>query len=294
MKKIFLTSGLVLCMACPAFAETGFPSTSDGNTVTGACVEDTLGQQILTDERTTLQAIWNAKTYDVIYNKGEHAASGVNDYTDTNGATYNQNYTALGAAATGVSAATGYVFLGYSPDATPAVTRAAGQGAVNTGTVDNPWTGETPWTLTADKTVYAAYLAKQYTVSYSCGSSEGITGTIADQIVTYDTAFTANNGSSCVWDGHTFTGWDCGTGVTLPSDGSDWNIDGDVSCTATWDANTIGITWELDGGTAGATAGAATCTYGGSVQLPSAPTKTGYDFGGWAVVENEPETQTAP
>ena len=51
MKKIFLTSGIILCMACPAFAETGFSTTdiengtevANGIEIAGACVEPKLG-----------------------------------------------------------------------------------------------------------------------------------------------------------------------------------------------------------------------------------------------------------
>lgn len=70
MKRIFLTSGLVLCMACPAFATnpTGFPigtgqgeytaeTLADGETVAGACVNDVIGTFA---NNTTLKAKWEA------------------------------------------------------------------------------------------------------------------------------------------------------------------------------------------------------------------------------------------
>lgn len=73
MRKIFLTSGLILCMACPAFAEgegftpteinTGTVDQTTGTiTVANGCVHDNLG---VYSGSTTLKAIWNG-AYDTI------------------------------------------------------------------------------------------------------------------------------------------------------------------------------------------------------------------------------------
>ena len=70
MKKLFLTSGIIACMACPAFAEisttngAGFPATN--GTVTdngvGDCVQPTIGAF---SGSTTLTAKWIANEYEI-------------------------------------------------------------------------------------------------------------------------------------------------------------------------------------------------------------------------------------
>ncbi len=63
MKKLFLTSGIIACMACPAFAEgtgfqpTGNPPAVPAGSVSGACVEDYLGA---TSGNVQLVARWTA------------------------------------------------------------------------------------------------------------------------------------------------------------------------------------------------------------------------------------------
>ena len=237
----------------------------------------------------TFYAQWSANQYDVTYNKGAGAG---NNYTHTDGATYDQNYTipSTGDAGTGVSGAstpqTGYTFIGWTTDSTPNVTRTSSQTAVNTGTVANAWTGETPWQRATDLTVYAAYLANQYTVSYLCGTGSG---TVADQIVTYDAAYTLNNGSGCTLTGYTFNGWSCTNSLSgalnngNPASGT-WGITNNSTCTAQWTANSITLSWDNSTADSGGTGGGGTCTYGQPISLPTNPTKTGYTFNGWKVV----------
>ena len=74
MKKLFLTSGIIACMACPAFADpvtpTGFPGAGDPIVVpsgpqTGACVEGVLGT---TSGDVQLQAQWDAVWHTITLN----------------------------------------------------------------------------------------------------------------------------------------------------------------------------------------------------------------------------------
>ena len=55
MKRIFLTSGLVLCMACPAFATASWSGATSGTESTG-CTQPNLG---VYSGPTTLKALWN-------------------------------------------------------------------------------------------------------------------------------------------------------------------------------------------------------------------------------------------
>lgn len=293
MKKIFLTSGLVLCVACPAFAAgSGFPADAQGNVPTGqqagACVEDYLG---VTEGPTILDAIWNAKTFDVTYDAGtpQKASGTVSGTPAATTATYDAPFSVSATEPT----LTGWTFNGWVADhnmstgATEDTDYAAGASVAQYKVAD-------------DTELVAQWDQNEYTVTYACGNGTAVANATMTKTATYDDPFTGLSvGNICTApEGNSFVSWSCvttgenGTAVTLPADGSNWNIDSDVTCTATWSANTITITWTSDGQTV--SGGSASCVYGADVTLPTAPTKTGYDFGGWAVVENEPETQTEP
>lgn len=168
---------------------------------------------------------------------------------------------------------------------------------------------------------YASWSANTYTVEYSCGT--GATGTNpSNATATYDSQFIwagnddTANGTGCKKAGSHFTGWTCTVaatdtvdstaatildngGVTCPADATGtgactgntvtkWteaNLKpgATISCTAQYSASTINITWEDNNATTAHVAGDTTCTYNGSVTLPTAPARTGYTFQGWEV-----------
>ena len=218
MRKIFLTSGIALCIACPAFANS---ITSPDNQVYNAtngvvsngCTESVLG---VDDGTASLEAIWNANTTTVSYNCGTSNANPV---------------------------------------------------------VNGSWSRPSGWS--------------------------GDT-----QTATYDAPFEhPTGGDVCSLSGYTFNSWNCVTGTdpnTVIANGGissgNWVVNADnVTCTATWTPNTIGITWNEVGnlpdgnGVEFANNGGATCTYDSTITLPTAPTKTGYTFNGWVVQQAEPQ-----
>ena len=385
MKKLFLTSGLVLCMACPAFADPT-PTTITGTPIANdECVQDVLGvtsgsatldaiwtanpysinfapgqagnhteqgyvtgstasvspvtwddtnitltsngfsavgydfagwtatsnletgvagttsytngetlDQYRIADSSTLTAQWTPKTYNVVYDKGAHAATGVANYTHTNGATFDANYVALTggganaqASATGIYAAPGYTFVGWNTS--------NGQTAAN-------WTGETPWTHTDALTVYAAYTADAYTITYNCGapatgSDSTTTGPATEtQTVYMDGAYTLAAADNCSLPGYTFAGWSCPNLTGTPSlpagdnpqyfaggaTGTYQYSAGNVTCTAQWTKNNITLNWNTNGATSG-NINPTSCTYDEGITLPTEPSKTGYTFGGWQV-----------
>ena len=58
---------------------------------------------------------------------------------------------------------------------------------------------------------------------------------------------------------------------------------GSANLEADYTANTINITWDDNGATTAHSGGASSCTYDSTFNLPTAPSRTGYTFAGWAV-----------
>lgn len=261
----------------------------------------------------TLNAHWVPNQYTITYNKG--AGTGSN-YTHTNGATFDTAYSIPSgndAAGTGVAGAStaqsGYTFIGWSTDSEPTVTRTSGSGPVNTGTVQNAWTGITTWTSAdaTDLTVYAAYLANQYNLTYTCGTpATGVTPTgpsDSPQVVTYASGFTLAAANACTATGYHITGWSCpyfdgsngGTNPEAYAAGSAvaaYNIADNSSCTGQWAANTTTIKYNC-GSNAGSGSTApnnGSAIYGQNFAFAanSCIVPTGSTFNGWKCKVGDP------
>lgn len=151
--------------------------------------------------------------------------------------------------------------------------------------------------------LYAKWNANAHTIAYNCGTGSGTPST-TPQNINFNDTFTLQNAVSgsgnaaavagCSKVGYHATSWTCkyldganGTESTTLTSGSTYNKDVNATCTLGWAANTIDLSWALDGGASTATntgtgGSAKTCTYGGNITLPDAePTKTGYTFSGW-------------
>jgi uncharacterized repeat protein (TIGR02543 family) len=81
--------------------------------------------------------------------------------------------------------------------------------------------------------------------------------------------------------GYTFAGWSDGTatylnGVTYPATGS---VSGNVELTATWNANTLSVTTNEQGGSA--IEDLSTQTDGSIAASPGTPIRDGHTFNGW-------------
>lgn len=280
MKKIFLTSGLVLCMACPAFATDITGTGNNGN----ECVESILGVDSGT---ASIEAKWEADSYKVIYAKGDHAAAGAVNVEYNNGVTYDSDYTVLAPSAltTQLTAADGYHFTTW-----------------NDGTADRA-TGYKyePYQTAGNLTLTAQWAANQTTVKYACPNDAS--GTVpANGTATYGANFAfavLPEEGGCAKEGYTFNGWSCtnlsGT-QTAGGAGATWEYtgahEGEITCTAVFGANSITLNWYND--SAATTpmvvqTAASTCTYDGAITLPDSehqPSKTGYTFQGWKVRSN--------
>lgn len=315
------SSHVVATPSLTGYTFNGWKASTDIGTATGPVNDDLTyyaGSTITNYKGTgaqTMTANWTANRYDVTYANSD----GTVKDTHQDDATYDADYDALGIEATTIDVPTGYTFIGWSETRNPAVTRSADNGTtpVNTGTVDGgAWAGETPWRIADDnKTVYAAFLANQYNITYSCtggeptgntGNADGVVGVAtgtapADTLVTYDQSYTLA-GNTCELKGYIFAGWDCPglTGNDVNADsitgyfasgqsGGTWAGTANVTCTAKWKPGTIAdIQWDDNGATTASVGGDTKCTYDNEIVLPTAPEKTGYTFGGWEVVGHNP------
>lgn len=309
MKKIFLTSGIIVCMACPAFAglETGNIDTNNGNVLYNV-TDQTTGDPVAAncsyatlDSYTgpvAFEPVWDPETYTVKYYDGQTLL-----YTDPTQATYGTSYSVNASATSEAEALTasgqdkyGYTFLGWTTDSTP---------TISSGVLQNPFTSTDFTGLGLDDgddfNLYAAYKANAHTISFTCGTKPSgattdiVTGTaIADIDINFGDTYTSNQFaaptvSECALAGYTFNGWSCDNNVD-PVNGGTYGVDGNTTCNATWIANNINLTWYSDTTGTGTVEGtgtgtaAASCSYDGSITLPSTePSKGGFVFKGWKV-----------
>ena len=148
---------------------------------------------------TTLYAACAPKKYTVTYKVGSHVASGVVDFPDTNGATYDANYSALtggtSGSQTGIYPADGWTFAGWSTDANP---------TFNGDVLNNQFTGANPWHMDSNLTVYAAY--KQIPPTAVCTVTYNCNGVITT-VPYYTSPFSVNSGCNALAGGQTFTHW---------------------------------------------------------------------------------------
>lgn len=88
MKKIFLISGMVLCMTCPAFATdpTGIPATNGAayNNPPEDCIVSVLG---VDEGSASLQADWQANVINLTWNANGGTASDGTAYSPGNAST---------------------------------------------------------------------------------------------------------------------------------------------------------------------------------------------------------------
>lgn len=222
-------------------------------------------------------------------------------------------YTGMTPVATvSVPVLSGYEFGGF-------YTGKAGDG---TQVIDNQGTvltaAKTQVDTSADTaTWYAKWTAIGYTITYNCGSplsgsqstTSGPNPSSANVTMNGEYTLAANN--TCSLQGYTFKGWSCPdltaptsangiveTGVYAAGASGIYSTAGNVTCTAQWTPNDINLVWEIEGGSfaSGESAtftngGSGTsCSYDGAIQIPTTPTKPGYEFGGW-VVENTSASQ---
>ena len=264
-----------------------------------------------TADNMTLKASWSIVTYSISYvmNGGVNSTSNPTTFTVVSGATIKNptrtGYTFLGWTCSGVTTPTkdvtlsagtidSKVFTAHWQANEYTLTFNANGGEVENGsmlvTYDDNYSVPVPtrtgyifkgwfdgntqysggaWKAASDVMVVAKWEAKTYTITYNAngGSVNGAT-----QTVTFDKEFVLREPSRT---GYTFLGWY--NGDTKVINGV-WDVDGNMSLVAAWQANSYAVTYDANGGTASHTGD--TATYDFDFTLATAE-RVGYTFVGW-------------
>ena len=136
---------------------------------------------------------------------------------------------------------------------------------------------------TGDKTLYAKWMANIYSV---CFNANGGMGSMSNQTLTYDAAAQALTTNAFTRVGHNFSGWNTaanGSGTAYANGASVSNLATEqgaiVNLYARWTPINYQVTFNANGH--GTDPAAQTVAYGTKATEPTAPTASGYTFGGW-------------
>ncbi len=244
-------------------------ATSAGALEASTTYTDASGYWTHTGSAPTLYAQWeNTHTLTVNMNDAGMGSAEADETTIAEGSTTNVTATAN----------PGHKFRSWA---------VSGTGASLSSTTDNP----TTFTMgTADATVTATFSALYtYTISYDAGSTEGVTGSKADESKTEDVAFTLPSSAVFTRSGYVQTGW-------ATEDGGDqaYELGGSYTTNAaqtfypSW-TEQYTLTYDANGGT-----GSMSAYEGlGSITLAANTyTKVGYTFMGWATSQDNADAGT--
>ena len=138
-----------------------------------------------------------------------------------------------------------------------------------TGYTFTGWDIAIPATMPAeDMTITALWTINQYTITFDTDGGSEVKAITAD----YGTKVTAPENPTK--EGYTFKGWSADVPATMPAE--------NVTLTAKWEINKYTVTFIVNGEEIEVTQ-----DYGTEIELPEEPTKEGYNFNGWKLVDTE-------
>ena len=144
---------------------------------------------------------------------------------------------------------------------------------------DNSTLGQSENNSTSN--IEAIWVANKYNIVYDCGN--GIAQN-ANSVAIYGNEFTFSY--LCFKGGYTFSNWSCvdkNNNSTTYNENQTivWNRDSGLRCTAQYTPNTINIDWYSDN----VQIAQNSCVYDSTITLPVQPSKTGYTFNGWLLID---------
>ena len=249
------THGVTLTLSSTKPTRTGYSFLGWSTSSTATSASYSAGGSFTTNASTTLYAVWSPNSYTVSYsaNGGSGAPS---SQTKTHGVTLTLSSTK--------PTRTGYSFLGWSTSSTATSATYSAGGS---------------FTTNASTTLYAVWSPNTYTVSYN---ANGGSGAPSSQTKTYGVTLTLSS-TKPTRTGYTFKGWATSSTATSASYSAGGNFTTNASTTlyAVWSINTYTVSYNANGGSGAPSS--QTKTYGSTLTLSSTkPTRSGYDFLGWA------------
>lgn len=184
--------------------------------------------------------------------------------------------------------ASGQGLSGQAGDADAGDADAGGAVPVGPGSLSLvPQADEQVTIVTSDLTLYAKWAPNTYAVRFDPGAS-GTTGTMADQVLTYDEEAVLEK-NAFVREGHSFVGWNTvadGSGDAYGDGASVTNLaseqDAVYTLHAQWEIHRHTVAFDTRGGTS---VDSQTVDYGTTPTRPTDPSRSGYRFAGWCVDE---------
>ena len=238
MKKLFLTSGLVLCMTCPSFAATDIDANGQVGGSAATCVYNVLDSYT---GPVSFEAKWDPNMGTITLDNGRYVAGnatavqsassttnvpanlysvyGVGVYASTTAQAGYANSTQYPRMTTigGTPTMTGYEFAGYFTGKTDGTEVINSSGAIQYDAASTQITG-----VNGTATFYAHWTAKTISITYNCGalpsgaSTGPIAGTPPAQVtgVAYNSSYTleatpGTGDGACKLSGYHFKGWRC-------------------------------------------------------------------------------------
>lgn len=250
----------VVLPAQPAAANGySFVGWSDGTSIYGA------GTQYSVHAAVSFTAVWEAKWFSLSYASGEHAAANAS-IPKSKKIEFDTEFLLPAP----VSAESGYVFIGWS-DGTKTYTAGAA------------------YTVKSDVTFTAVWAEKgsavaQCTVNFALGNKGAASGSVAPatkQVTAGDKIALPAQPSAA--QGYSFIGWSDGTKVYSANE--NYTVNGSVTFTAQWKADTYTVKFALgDHSASGAVLPQTKTVEADAVITLPAPVSAaeGYDFGGWS------------
>ena len=210
---------------------------------------------------TTLYAKWTTDAYTVT----------LDPQSGTGGSTsVSATYGSAMPSATGPTRS-GYTFGGY-------YTQTGGSG---TQYYTSGMASARNWDLTANTTLYAKWTADAYTVTLDPQSGTGGSTSVS---ATYDSAMPSATGPTR--SGYTFGGYYTETGgsgtqyyTSAMASAQNWDLTANTTLYAQWTADAYTVSLDPQSGTGGSTSVSA--TYDSAMPSATAPTRSGYTFGGY-------------
>lgn len=139
-------------------------------------------------------------------------------------------------------------------------------------------TDVTPSTISASGSYTLSAVTWQWIISYNANGGSGAPGS---QTKVYGTKLTLSS-TKPTRTGYTFKGWATSSGGSVAyASGASYSANASVTLYAVWQINTYAVKYNANGGSGAP--GNQTKTYGQTLTLSSTkPTRTNYDFLGWA------------